>query len=156
MTLDTSFPKGKALADFMEVNYPGSGGKVAADYVFNNYISIDPTKAQQWAKSESSSSGGAPGGPFPGTPATGPFEPRVYTVNMPVNVPADAQCGKGVHIDTHISNPGSPGTDPITASFPAGCVSPLKPAESLLAFFFFDLASCIQKENEKPKPPPVH
>jgi len=141
MVLDTSFPKGKALADFMDANNPGNSGKVQCDVVFDNLNSIDSAKAQQWASS----------GPSPGGPSS--THPRVFTVNMPVGVPVDQQCGKGVHIDAHVNNPGSGET--VSASFPVGCTNNLKPAESLLAFFFFDLASCIQKENEPPKPPPV-
>lgn len=135
MVIDQGFPKGKALADFMEANYPGSAGKVSCDVVFDNLNSIDSAKAQQWASS-------------------GPPHPRVFTVNLPVGVPADQQCGKGVHIDAHVNQGG--GGDSVTASYPSGCGTALKPAESLLGFFFFDLASCIQKENEPPKPPPVN
>lgn len=135
MVIDQGFPKGKALADFMEANYPGSAGKVSCDVVFDNLNSIDSAKAQQWASS-------------------GPPHPRVFTVNLPVGVPADQQCGKGVHIDAHVNQGG--GGDSVTSSYPVGCGTTLKPAESLLGFFFFDLASCIQKENEPPKPPPVN
>ena len=81
--------------------------------------------------------------------------PRVFSVNVPVGVSADLQCGKGVHIDAHLNDQQGGGGDVIDPTYPKGCASKLKEGEKLLAFFFFDLASCIQNETEKPKPPPV-
>jgi len=138
MSIDTSFPKGKALGDWLGTVTPGSNNKVDPDVVFANIISTDPTKTQLWATS--------------GDPQAGP---RVFSVNIPVGVPADQQCGKGVHIDAHVNNPQGGGGDVIDATYPKGCSSNLKEGEKLLAFFFFDLASCIQNEGEPPKAPPV-
>jgi hypothetical protein len=135
MTIDTSFPKGKALSDWLQSAAGVSGGSVTADAMFGNVISVDPAKSQQWASS--------------GNPNAGP---RVFSVNVPVGIPADQQCGKGVHIDSHVNNDFN---DDVNTQYPTSCKTPLKPAESLLAFFFFDLASCIQNEGEPPKPPPV-
>jgi len=134
MIIDTSFPKGKALSDWLASAAGIPGGSVKPDVVFSNVISNDPAKSQQWAQSGS------------------PSEPRVFSVNVPVGVPADQQCGKGVHIDAHINQGGG---DSVGTSYPTSCAAPIKPAENLLAFFFFDLASCIQNEAEPPKPPPV-
>ncbi len=135
MTIDTSFPKGQALSDWLASAAGITGGKVTPDVVFSNIISVDSSKAQQWADSPA---------PQPG--------PRVYSVNLPVGLPADQQCGKGVHIDVHANQSG---TDQVDTNYPNTCNSPLKPAENLLAFFFFDISSCIQDEKEPPKPPPV-
>ncbi len=138
-TLDTSFPKGQALSDWMNVSFPGTNGKVQCDVVFNNVSSIDPAKGQTWSRS----------GPA-GNPAGTPNNPRVFTANFPAGQPPEKQCGKGVHIDAHVNQQG---TDAVNASYPSSCGSPLKPAEGLFAFFFFDLASCIQKEDAPPVPP---
>ena len=135
MTVDTTFPKGKALGDWLAKVTPGSNNTVNPDVVFSNIISTDPAKSQMWATS---------GAPQPG--------PRVFSVNVPVGVPAEQQCGKGVHIDAHVNQNGS---DVVNPSYPAGCASDLKEGEKLLAFFFFDVASCIQNDTETPKPPPV-
>jgi hypothetical protein len=78
------------------------------------------------------------------------LNPRFITINTPVGVAADKQCGKAVHLDAHINN-----TDAVDATFPAGCASPIKEGERAFAFFFFDLASCIQPESDTPKPPPI-
>jgi len=141
MEIDTSFPKGQALSDWLDAAANIKGGKVTPDVVWGNIISLDAAKSQQWATSG------------PGTnPAVVPAGPRLFSVNLPVGVPADQQCGKGVHIDAHVNQTGS---DAVSTTYPTSCNSPLKPAENLLTFFFFDLASCIQNEAEPPKPPPV-
>ena len=134
MTIDTSFAKGRALANwFMTVT--GTSGSVAAEHVYSNILSLDSTKAQQWATSAF------------------PEGPRVFTVNVPVGVPSEQQCGKGVHIDAHVNNSS---IDVVGPAYPTTCNTPLNPSENMLAFFFFDLASCIQKDNEPPRPPPVN
>jgi len=139
---DTSFPKGKALADWLKYVDPASTyGAATCSYVFNNLQSADKTKTQTWASSDSTSFSGAAG---PGV------HPRFVTVNTPVGKPVEAQCGKAVHLDAHINQ-----TDTIDTSYPAGCKSPILQGEEAFAFMFFDLSSCIQKEGEAPKPPPV-
>ncbi|MBK7397372.1 MAG: hypothetical protein IPJ34_14020 [Myxococcales bacterium] len=140
VTLDTSFTKGKALADWLAyVDKTTTYGKVSCDYVFNNFSPADKTKSQVWA-----SSLGVDGGAGTGN------NPRFVTINTPVGKPVEEQCGKAVHLDAHINS-----SDTIDASFPAGCKSAIKQGEEAFAFFFFDLASCIQKDGEPPKPPPV-
>jgi hypothetical protein len=136
MSLDDTFPKGKALVDWLQVvGATPTPGQLKPDVVWSNIISLDANKTQEWAQS---------GAPNPGG--------RVFTVNVPVGVPADQQCGKGVHIDAHL-NQAPP--DLVDNTYPAGCNTPLKPGENLLAFFFFDLASCIQNDGQPPAPPPV-
>jgi hypothetical protein len=136
MSIETSFPKGKALSDWLETVTPGSKGRIRPEQVFSNIQSNDDTKSQLWATSSA---------PNPG--------PCVVSVNVPVGVPADQQCGKGVHIDAHL-NLGS--EDDVNVAYPASCSTVLKEGEKLLSFFFFDLASCIQNEADPPTPPPVN
>lgn len=132
MDLDTSFAKGKALADWLKFVEPTSTfGKLRTDFVFNN-ISSSTSATQVWSRS--------------GTPAN----PRFLTINTPVGKPVEQQCGKAVHLDAHINN-----TDRVTTTFPSECKSALKEGEKAFAFFFFDLAACIQKESEPPVPPVI-
>ncbi len=139
-TLDTTFTKGKALADWLAyVDKTTTYGKVTCDYVFNNFSPADKTKAQVWASSIGISGG-----------AGTTNNPRFVTINTPVGKPVEEQCGKAVHLDAHIN-----GSDTIDTTYPAGCKSAIKQGEEAFAFFFFDLASCIQKDGEPPKPPPV-
>jgi hypothetical protein len=141
ITFDSSFPKGEALVEWLQnVGATTTPGQLTPDVTFANVQSVDATKAQVWASSGSAGFGGGAG-------------PRVFTVNLPVGVPTAQQCGKGVHLDAHLNQNGS---DTVGNDYPAGCESALKPGENLLAFFFFDLASCIQNDSEAPKPPPVN
>jgi hypothetical protein len=136
MSIDTTFPKGKALGDWLTAT--GAGGPTVSvngtGTMFGNVISVDSTKAQNWASS--------------GAPNAGP---RVFTVNTPAGLPATKQCGKGVHLDVHV-NSGANG-DAVNASYPSSCSHPMLASEHLLAFFFFDLASCIQNDSLAPAPP---
>ena len=121
--IDSSFPKGKALADWMDYTKNSTTyGQVTPDVVFDNFLSMDATKSQTFASSGS--------------------HPRFMTINTPVGVPVDQQCGKAVHLDAHINQ-----TDTIDASFPHGCTSPMLSGEAAFAFFFFDLANCIQDDG---------
>jgi hypothetical protein len=143
LTIDTTFPKGKAWAQWMKTIFPMSptvsNGQVMMDVVFGNIATTDMSKAQVWGRSVNKSG------------AT--LYPRIQTVNVPVGAAADKQCGKGVHIDAHVDSPGAPNTDLVTSAYPAGCTHPLSEGEALLAFFFFDLASCIQNDSQPPPPP---
>ncbi|GAC1351341.1 MAG: hypothetical protein NVSMB1_03410 [Polyangiales bacterium] len=137
-SLDTTFPKGKALADWLNFVTPGATyGKLPTDKMFDNFHSASAADTQTWATSGE-----------PSTPAVS--HPRFITVNTPVGKPPENQCGKAVHLDAHINS-----GDTIDDTFPTGCSSPIKDGEKAFAFFFFDLASCIQKESAPPKPPPV-
>jgi hypothetical protein len=131
MFLNDTFPKGKALATWLKGTFPASNyGEVQSDVVFDNFRNpVDATKAQTWATSNK-------GGTLGNT--------RVFTVNTPVEAKPEAQCGKAVHIDAHVNG---------KEDFPKICSSPLGQAEAMFAFFFFDLASCIQKDDAAPVPP---
>jgi hypothetical protein len=135
VTLDTSFPKGKALSDWLASVYPAAPrGEVTLNVVFENIGPIDDRRVRSWASSLSNDGGSVP---------------RFVTINTPVDAEPEAQCGKAVHLDAHIV------TDTVSASFPEGCTSELSPGEAAFAYFFFDLASCIQTDSEPPKPPAV-
>ncbi len=152
ITLDTSFPKGKALADWLAFVFAnaldaGSYGQVSADFVFANVNSLVASKSQTWASSAAGLIGLA--------------GPRVFTVNTPVGLPVDQQCGKGVHLDAHINDPSSvtvgASNDIVGCNgsicYPQTCIDPLKEDEAMFAFFFFDLSSCIQNDAQPPTPP---
>jgi hypothetical protein len=148
MTLSTTIPKAVALAAWLKNVFSGvalpSGttypldsyaqlGEVHPDYMFSNIQSLDPTKTITWATSPT------------------PLGPRVFTVDTPVGVATDKQCGRGVHIDAHVDGDGQE----VGAGYPTtGCTTTLKADEAAFAFFFFDLSSCISNEHEPPPPPP--
>lgn len=141
VSIDTSFPKGQALAAWLDNAVGIKNGDVTPDVVYGNFSSTDPGKAQVWGTSKDMMGGG-------GSSSEGP---RVVTVNAPVGVPAEEQCGRAVHLDLHANNQDAAGAD-----YPKSCSKNLLPAESMLAFFLFDLSSCIQEDKSEPKPPPVN
>jgi hypothetical protein len=161
LKIDTSFPKGKALADWMKFVGPATVyGQLTSEQTFDNVRSVMPPSALAWASSVSSSLPPLP----PGLPApmvadagaTGPLppsNPRIITVNTPAGMPADKQCGRAAHLDVHIVK-----TDttmvPLNAVFPVTCGTNLSKGEEALAFLFFDLAACIQ-DDTRPVLPPI-
>ena len=87
-----------------------------------------------------------------GWPSPSPTGPRIFTVDTPVGVATDKQCGRGVHIDAHVDQPP---TQEVEDGYPTtGCSATFKADEAAFAFFFFDLSSCISNEHEPPPPPP--
>ena len=144
MTVDTSFPKGKALADWlMTVNPTTPYGKIEGRQIFNDVVSVRPGAAQVWANSPSSGNGGD--------------HPRIVTVNAPVGLPADQQCGRAALLTAHITpSPGyyPPGDGVTNRVFPGVCGKELTKGEEALAFLLFDLAACIQ-DDTRPVIPPI-
>ena len=149
--IDVSFPKGKALADWMKfldpmLNY----GEVVSPVVFDN---VSGMGAQVWATSPTVPFSGIIGpNPMP-PPAAMPNRARFITMNAPTNEPAEKQCGKLVHLDVHVTAENM--VRPPAGSFPMGCGTTLNKAEHVLAFFIFDLAACIQEETKPPVAPPI-
>jgi hypothetical protein len=156
MVLSTTIPKSVALAAWLKnvfsgvplpsgatypLDSPSQMGDVAPDVIFCNVQSLDSTETTLWASSDQTAGGCT--GASPG--------PRIFTVDTPVGVASDKQCGRGLHIDAHIDNDGQT----VAAGYPAtGCTATLKADEAAFAFFFFDLSSCISNEKVPPAPPP--
>jgi hypothetical protein len=131
----TSFPKGKAMADWLQLVAPSSPyGQVTCDVVFNNFQTASPSSVQTWATEH----------------ASGAVKPGFMTVNTPVGKPVDMQCGRALHLDAHINN-----SDSVSSSFPSGCTSPPLDGELAFAFLFFDLSACISSDTAPPPPPPT-
>jgi hypothetical protein len=138
-TVDTSFPKGAALAEWL-VNVQGSTAPGVVDLVDaqNTAASENPLYAQRWIYD-----------PLDG--ATGAPSVKYVTANTPLGAPAAEQCGRTVYSDIHVSSgddsaPGLP--------FPTGCTSTgLSPQEKVLIYMLFDLSACIVPDNQPPAPP---
>jgi hypothetical protein len=139
--IDTSFPKGEAMADWL-VNVQASPmrGQLPINEGKHTAFTVDPTKGQRWIHSNAI--------PVQGnnTMAGGV---QYFSFNAPVGEPADRQCGRTVFTDIHVS-----AGDQAGPPFPMGCVTPdLSPQEKALVFMLFDLSSCIQPDQERPRPP---
>jgi hypothetical protein len=141
LEIDTSFPKGAALAEWLKELFPtnpyAQRGEVSADNVFGNVQALN-AETLTWARS----------GATDGTHVDPTF-PRVFTVDTPVGAPAAAQCGRGMHLDTHVLQLDT--NDDVgcigSACYPHSCTSPLTPGEAMFIYFFFDLESCSETCN---------
>jgi hypothetical protein len=144
VVLDTSFPKGKALADWMKFLDPAlQYGHIPTMAILDDISSARPP-AQVWARS-------------PGFGTASGMSPRFVTINTPAASPAAEQCGRIALLDVHVTAdsgvPGAPNRNP--PPFPMACGNGLTKSEHALAFLLFDLAACIQHDTTPPMPPPV-
>jgi len=141
IVINTSFPKGKAMADWMKfLNPMQTYGQLTADELFGDLAATMPGTAQVWGSS----------GPNGGA--------RIVSVNTPVGVPSDQQCGRAVHLDAHVFSTKKLPVGPITSpqfSYPQICGKDLRDGEEALAFLFFDLAACVQSDQTPVEPPPI-
>ena len=85
--IDTSFPKGQALAEWL-VNVGGKSpmGKIAINAAQHTVDAANAMVAQRWIYS------------------TMPTSVQYLTANTPMNVPEDKQCGRVVLSDIHVSS----------------------------------------------------
>jgi hypothetical protein len=127
--IDTSFPKAKALADWIKfVNPSVEFGQIPLEFAYGN---LNGANAQVWARDLLQ-------------------RPTFLTMNTPLAARPDHQCGRLVDLDTHVT---SQYDNHITDL--AQCGTTLNKAEHVLAFMLFDLAACIQEDTRPPAPPPV-
>ncbi|HVR60300.1 MAG TPA: carboxypeptidase regulatory-like domain-containing protein [Polyangia bacterium] len=132
-TIDTSFPKGNALADWL-LNVGGSTvrGQLPIAGAKHTVDAVNPMVSQRWIYLDL------------------PVSVQYFTSNTPIGVPAIQQCGRVVFSDIHVSSgvgdqsgPGFP--------FPMGCLTQdLSPQEKALEFMLFDLSSCIMPDKPIP------
>jgi hypothetical protein len=155
VTLDVSFPKGKALADWLKFVNPGlSYGDVPTEEIFTHMFG-EPADGQVWGRSST----------LMAKKMT--VDPRFVTINTPVAAPPEQQCGRLAYIDGHIKaippraskvevrpQPGAPPSPP-PPPFPEICGTTLSDGEAVMVFFLFDLTACVQEDTKPPAPPPV-
>jgi hypothetical protein len=142
--IDTSFPKGEALAGWLQ--YVGATTKKGELEISEPYHRSDAVVAptQRWLYSKS---------PMPATL-------QEFTFNTPVEAKPADQCGRVFYSSFHIANASNglfgalPG-EGNGSIFPAECdgEKPLTPQERVLEFMLFDLASCVQVDTDPPQPP---
>ena len=143
-TVDTSFPKGAAFAQWL-VNVKASTtlGTLALQQARFDVTAVG-TGSQRWISA-------TPLIALPGSTATESIQH--YTFNTPVDVDAGAQCGRVVYSDFHVvtSTTLAPGT--IFPQPVCGTDMTMSPQEKALEFMFFDLSACIQSDTQPPLPP---
>jgi hypothetical protein len=138
--IDTTFPKGSVLAQWLKNVGATTGNTIALNGVADS-VSTVKAPTQQWIYGPDRQSkdvkylsfltpiGGA--NPTSGTETTGSY------------------CGKAVFTDLHAAGIGNP------QDIPGSCRNqPLTAQEEALEFLFFDLSACVSTESGPPPPPP--
>ncbi len=132
-SIETSFPKGQAFADWLlNVGASTSAGSIALQSVEGPAMTLLTAHTQRWIYA----------------PNSAPY----FTMNTPVEKidTPDEQCGRFVHTGIHIS-----GSEE-EAPFPSGCEDrEMTAQEKALAFLIFDLSACPLRYDAEPEPPPV-
>ena len=134
--VDQSFPKGKALADWLENVQGGTPGEIDLRQTRGDVDMVAPGKATRWIYST---------GPGDGNADTA-YSTLYLSFNTPVNQPPESQCGRAVFSDVHVA--GTP------SGFCADQDPDYAPNLAALEFLFFDLSSCVQSDSKAPIVPP--
>lgn len=131
-SVDTSFPKGEALAKWLSENGASlQEGTITVENPARNVASVS-SDAQRWIYE-------------PGTKQV-----RYFSFNAPVGAPAEQQCGRFAFTDVHARERLG------KFMLPSECdPSDMTPQERALEFLIYDLAACVQPDAEKPKAPPI-
>lgn len=143
--VNDSFPKGAAFADWL-VNVGASQTRktLSITQARDNINAIDTSMARDWATIPA----------YAGASPTAAVQFTSY--NAPIGAPDDQICGRAVYTDLHVSAGARNDHAGAGMAFPSGCeVADLSAQEKALEFMLFDLASCIQKDDQAPKPPPI-
>ncbi len=136
-TIDTSFPKGVALRDWLVSNGSKTPGTVSISEPRHNLDApVTAGQAQGWLT-------------MPNPLDAGTIIATEYmSFNTPLGVPEKQQCGRAVFSDLHVGSD-TPGLD-----YPLGCTSVgLTEQEKILEFMLFDLSACISDDRTPPPPP---
>ena len=136
-TIDTSFPKGAALADWLQfLQATTTRGQISLTATEHS-VDAPVLPTQRWIY----------------TPADS--HTQYLTFNTPIEAPVAEQCGRVVFTDLHVGSGG--GVSHFDTPFPTGCSTSLMMSaqEKALEFMFFDLSSCVQPESVPPTPIPI-
>jgi hypothetical protein len=148
--VDTGFPKGAALADWLvNVGATSTHGEIPISQPRQDVgVVVSPT--QRWVFEKKWLVNNVVPDP------TMPEATKYLSVNTPVGQPVENQCGKFVFADMHLYGGDvqpNDGTALPDDAFPGSCSKDLTPEEKALAFLFFDLSSCVQDDTQPPSAP---
>ena len=138
--VDTTFPQGVALADWLQaVGASTVRGQINLTMAQHSVDVPLGMGTERWI--------------YTTTPTA---SVQYLTFNTPVEATADAQCGRAVFTDVHVSTGGDSSHPDVP--FPMGCLpatTALTPQEKALEFMLFDLSSCVQTTPGNPMVPVV-
>jgi hypothetical protein len=140
-TIDTSFAKGAALADWLQfVQATTTRGQINLTATEHSVDAVMPP-TQRWISTPSDA------------------HTQYLTFNTPLEAPVANQCGRVVFTDLHVGTGGGASNLPAGSKppFPTDCSSSttMSAQEKALEFMFFDLSSCVQPESVPPTPIPI-
>jgi hypothetical protein len=154
--IDTSFPKGQALNDWLQFVFQMSGpppmGQVHLDNLFYNVTAVNPG-ATRWIYNTSDG--------MPAAVTAMNYTAKYLSFNTPFNANPEveggpAQCGRAVFTDIHVSALPGMIQSIVSSDFPTGCEALQRNNQTTaFEFLFFDLGSCVQNDNNPPSQPPV-
>jgi hypothetical protein len=129
-TIDTSHPKGAAFVQWLQTVSPTIvSDQINLTSIREDVGTIDMSVAQRWIYAPS------------------PESVKYFTFNTPIGTAPEMQCGRAVFSDIHVSEGG-------VSNVPSGCdQNPLTDQEKALIFLFFDLAACLDPNDDPPTPP---
>jgi hypothetical protein len=131
-TIDQSFPKGAALAQWLK--NIGATPTLGSIDLHETYHVVNGVNAptSRWLYS------------------TSPATVQTLSFNTPIGTQPSDQCGRAVYSNFHIAGGQSGGG----TTFPAECDAlPLTAQEKVMEFMLFDLSSCVQDDTKPPIPP---
>jgi hypothetical protein len=141
-TINTSFPKGQALADWLvNVGASTTAGEFEIIEGRDNIQAVTSAEATEWITLQNANE------------SRDPTAVEYLSFNTPLGVAEEQKCGRMVYTDLHVSATGAdrPG-DP----FPSECeVRDLTAQEKAVMFMLFDLSSCIMNDDDPPEPPGI-
>jgi hypothetical protein len=132
-TINQDFPKGKAMASWLQDVQGGTLGQIPLFDVRHDVNMAVDAKATTWIYSGN---------------GTSDYSALYLSFNTPVGASTDAQCGRAVFSDVHVAG----------NAYSNFCENGLlgdsyAPNLNALEFLFFDLSSCVQDENNVPITP---
>ena len=138
-TVDTTFPKGLALRDWLvNVGASPTPGQLAVNGTKHLVDATVAGVSQQWLYGMDVAKK---------TPAV-----QYFSFTTPVG---QKECGRMIFSDVHVSQGGGALA---AIPFPTRCGAPggeLSPQEKALEFMLFDISSCVQKDDAPVEPPTV-
>jgi hypothetical protein len=132
LSVDDTFPKGAALAEWLETVGGSTGAgphALLADNVSAGIEAVTPNVATRWLYRADD------------RPAV-----TYLSFNTPVGASPEAQCGRVVISDLHFG-------DELSTAKPPQCGGPITPAGLALEFLLFDLSACVMPDDETPRAP---
>ncbi len=137
--VDTSFPKGAALRDWLvNVGATPTPGQLAVNGTKHLVDATVPGVSQQWLYGLDT--------------AKKTNAVQYFSFTTPVG---QKECGRMIFSDVHVSQGGG---DLAAVPFPTRCGpagGELSPQEKALEFMLFDISSCVQKDDAPVQPPTI-